>query len=505
MEVEEIKKKSRILLISEDNTILDGLKRQGYENIDHFKSRILASRYYEKCIPRLSQYHVIIMGSSVKAGRDYLDNEIPYLEKKYGTITVNIFEEESKAEFSYNKTISSFRGSVGYLLDKIPFFLEANHTLERNYIPLSFTPIPERENLNVIVPRFKSNLKVLYLSKQNENDWSDIVRDTLGVQFTHLSLDSADIWHSVLNSLGDFDIILGSNLAFVNLFDLGIECSEQVKKTGRCQTLLMKMESNPISELDEDGEVLKNGFASSVHLKYLFSTRKGEISDPEEINIPVLREDLPYNAEERRIVSNLLAATSVAVNLYDEKLRSLGYMGINDNDLSKPLDYQIAYEEVSLAYEEEKRELLKPIQCFDHLTELVSQYLFYQKKGLIKGSLVDLDIIEFNKSYIIESYYNERLYSILTIPIGKPERNYRTFKLQIPSKKGMLTSPVERGLYTPRYEKVKGIFPRPNDMEASYLLNLIRKVEMALTPLVEEVISPEKGKKRSLNRGQEKK
>ena len=137
---------------------------------------------------------------------------------------------------------------------------------------------------------------------------------------------------------------------------------------------------------------------------------------------------------------------------------------------------------------------------------LVSQYLSYQKRGLIKSTLEDLGIVEFNKEIIIESYYNKRPYMILTIPLGIPENNLRTFKIQIPSKKGMLTSPLERGIYTPKYEKVKGIPERLSDIEAGYLLNLVKKVEMTLSPIINEAIALEGNKcqKRSRNRGQKK-
>ncbi len=508
MEIEEVKKKSRILLISADDIILESLKNKGYQNIDHFKSRILASRYYEKYPQRLSQYHAVILGSTVLVGMDYLEKEILYLEKKYGTILLNLKEEkEYQAEFNYGKSKASFTGNLDNLLDKLAEFLKNNHSLERNYIPLTFVPIPVKENLNVIVPKFKRSLKILYLSEQKDmTSWSDIVKELLGVKITFLKVNKEDITHFILNSLGDYDIIIGSKMPSLNLLGLGIECQEQLKKSGRCQTLLMTTDSNPIIEFNEDGEVLKGGFASVVDLKYVFSNKSEELAKEEEIKIPVLREDLPYNMAKRSTISNTLATISVAVNLYDEKLKNLGYLGISDNDLKNPLDYQIAYEEVKLAYEEEKEEKLKALKIFDNLMLLVSRYLSYQKRGLIKGALDDLDIIEYKEEIIIESYYNERPYIILTIPLGRPENNLRTFKMQIPSKKGMLTSPLERGIYTPKYEKVNGVPERLSDIEAGYLLNLVKKVEMTLSPIINEAIALEgnKGQKRSRNRGQKK-
>ena len=507
MEIEEVKKKSRILLINDNDIILESLKMQGYQNIDHFKSRILASRYYEKYPQRLSQYHAIILGSAVTMGMDYLEKEIPYLEKKYGTVLLNLKKEkEYKAEFNYGKSKSSFAGNLDNLLDKLAEFLKSNHSLERNYIPLTFTPIPVKENLNVIVPKFKRSLKILYLSEQKAMAyWNNIVQKLLGVKVTFLKVNREDIAHFVFNSLGDYDIIIGSKMPSLNLLDLGVECQEQLKKSGRCQTLLMTMDSNPIIELNEDGKILKGGFASIVDLKYTFSNENQKTSR-EEIKMPVLRKNLPYNMDESSEISDALAAFSVAVNLYDENLRSLGHLGIMDNDLQNSLEYQIAYEEVKLAYEEEKGEKLKPIKIFDNLTLLVSQYLSYQKRGLIKGTLEDLGIVEFNKEIIIESYYNKRPYIILTIPLGIPENNLRTFKIKIPSKKGMLTSPLERGIYTPKYEKFKGIPERLSDIEAGYLLNLVKKVEMTLNPIINEAIALEGNKcqKRSRNRGQKK-
>lgn len=97
-----------------------------------------------------------------------------------------------------------------------------------------------------------------------------------------------------------------------------------------------------------------------------------------------------------------------------------------------------------------------------------------------------LKIIEDKDGIKVENIYQGRTLCAIVFPKEYKHEDLRIFQIQTLSKKGKLSSPQTIGVYTNKYENLESIPDRPDEKQASALLSIEKKINVALRPLNEE-------------------
>lgn len=512
-EIEKVRflNNANVLLISERQEEYDELVKYGFKNIDYFKSLVIADQYFKLHPERLYKYHLILTGKSSIHNccfHDCVDLEfkIREIKNKTGIMKASL----SKYEFSdrieiiaYCNTNRNFPNplkSNGY--DKIFNYLvdyaAVTEVLDNAQVMINVPKYSEYVNKKrLLLPYKKENIKILYLDSVMVNKYAEDIARKLGLPI-YFGIDFKEDDNNALglskDKLGEYDIIIASDLYSSNLLNMNIESNEQCKKTGRDLTLLLTYKTNSLSQFTEDDELDVYGLGNKINLKYIFSGPLAHNnSSIEKKTFNSLRKHFEFIPEDdERILffeestSDMAAIISSAINIYNSKLMELDKVSIRNNDLMSADDFDKEYKIAEDKEMERKRIALAPIEAFDSIKGTIAHYLKLKKEGVITKKPVDINVIESKHGIRLENIYQKNIMCVLTYRKSNEKGNLRVFEIQTLSKKGKLSNPKMVGLYTQKYENSQYIPDRPDEKQYNALESIRKKVNTSICPLIYE-------------------
>lgn len=238
-------KEANVLLISDFEDDYDELIKYGFKNVNYFKSSVRANRYFDKHPEELEKYHIVLIGNqSVLSGE--LRQKVSKLREKnhlllsldgchypdYTRFDTHLYDNKNNTnwwviELTYKD-----------IFDRILENTLINHMLEKVIISdKKFEPIKDYVNPNGLpLPIKKSDLKILYLDSKGYDECASKINETLGLNITFEQDDNSSL-DKYVQSLGEYDIIVVTNMYSKRLLNMNIESTEQCKDTGRKLTL----------------------------------------------------------------------------------------------------------------------------------------------------------------------------------------------------------------------------------------------------------------------------
>ena len=491
----EIKSNANILLISDVEEDYNQMVNYGFKNINYFKSIIIADKYFKKHPEKLEQYHIVLTGNQnvlncCLDGNVELKETIRNLRPK-GVLNTYI----SKYDYSDHDEFISYLGndeihrdwdtkenSYFDLFDRIVENAIINHVLDK-VGKKEFKPIKEFINPKRIpLPIQKKDIKILYLDAIRVNKHAKEIANKLGLNVKFREDSNSGLGKYIKKHLGDYDIIIVSNLYSSNLLTMNNECTEQGKHTGRDLTLLMTYEDNDIWYSDEDKNFDFQGFGNQIKLRYIFSGLSTENEKRQLKEFRVLSNS--YNSQYgNEGESDLQAILESAVDIYNEYLIKNNKDSLEDFDLKSAEQYDNEYNIVDEKEEQRQQLALKPIKDFDALRYRIHNYLDYKKLNLITEDIEGLRITETEKGFCVENIYEGRVLCTITFAKQYNDENLRVFSIQTLSNKGKLSQPEVVGVYTKKFENLDGVPNRPNEKQMNALISIEKKVEQLIAPL----------------------
>lgn len=507
-ELKENKEKAlntaNVLLISENQEDYDELVKYGFKNVDYFKSLIRADQYFTKYPERLNKYHIVLKGYTCIHKFAYLKFE--------GTINNLDNNNHILATPIHRYNYSDNTEFVAYLIDKINW---REYTAEEPTYTAILDKIVENTLINHIIdkdkisapkyidyinpnrlplPNTKSKLKILYLDTLSVNKYSNDIAESLGLNVTFKEDNNNSLKEYVKSHLGEYDIIIASNLYSRSLLDMNIESTEQCKDTGRDLVLLVSYKDNPILQYDEDNGIFNDGMGSVINLYYKFAGNIAPDAKYRQKEFRVLRkssefihEDKQYKVSYENDITCIKSILSASINIYNDALLQNKKPTINDLDMKTAEEFDNEYKIVDKQEEERKEAALKPIRAFDNIIYTVFNYLYYRKNGLITQIPEGLKITEKNDKIKVEIIYQNKTLGAITFSKDykqyQMKRNLRVFEIQTISKKGILSNPQTIGVYTRKYENIEGIPSRPDEKQANFLSSIEKKINCCVKPL----------------------
>ncbi len=505
---DKILNSGNVLLISESNEDYDELIKYGFQKIDHFKSLIRADQYFAKYPERLNKYHIILQGIS-SISYCFFGENVELKEKiKNLCFTNHILEislykynlpdhTEFSAYLSDNRNgrdLKTEELSYTAIFDRIMENTLINRTLDKAQTLEQEVEYTDYINPNRLpLPNTKSELKILYLDRTRVNKYATYIAKYLGLDITFREGNNQSLGKYVKSHLGDYDIIIASDLYSNSLINMNIESTEQCKDTGRNLTLLATYKNDSIWQFDENDKLDYQGIGSEINLHYKLAGNLALDNDYHSEEFKVLRksfefiqEDEEHQKDYESDVTCIIGILGASLNIYNNALLQNNKSSIKDLDIKTAEEFDKEYEMADQQEEERKRSALKAINAFDNIRYFVTNYLDYKRKGLITKIPEGLRITEEEKEIKVESIYQGRTLCTITFAKDYKEQNLRIFKIQAISKKGTLANPETIGLYTKKYENRRNIPNRPNERQANALLSIQKKIEVTLQPLNDE-------------------
>ena len=354
---ENILKRANILLISDKQESYDELKKYGFENIDYFKSLVRADKYFDGNEEKLSKYHIIITDNdSISRCAFYtkvkLESKIEEYAFEKGIVYIPLKSKSSKkfkvlstsfTDIKNNKTINSEDRTYYDLCDKIIQFSLINDVFDKVDLSLNFE-YKDSVNPNIIVPKNKSGLKVLFLDQFRIKPCLNRISDELGIDLEVMEDNNFTLGNYVKEHLGEYDIIIASNIFSRNILNMNKECSEQCKDSGRQLVLLTTYANKYNGKFDEYGSYDFLGIGSSVDLNYVFcDSSLDETTYKSKFNVLRPSEESETNGEYYASQYSVIKAIiEVSINIYNDALKQ-NNIGIID-DFKTLEEYDSEYE-----------------------------------------------------------------------------------------------------------------------------------------------------------------
>ena len=501
---EKVLNTANVLLISENQEDYDELVKYGFKNVDYFKSLIRADQYFTKYPERLYKYHIVLKGYTCIHKFAYLKFEgtINNLDNNNHILATPIhrYNYSDRTEFvAYLSDKINWREYTAEeptytaVLDKIVENTLINHITDK--VKISAPKYIDYINPNRLpLPNTKSKLKILYLDTLSVNKYSNDIAESLGLNVTFKEDNNNSLKEYVKSHLGEYDIIIASNLYSRSLLDMNIESTEQCKDTGRDLVLLVSYKDNSILQYDEDNGIFNDGIGSVINLCYKFAGNIAPDAKHRQKEFRVLRkssefihEDEQYKVSYENDVTCIKSILSASINIYNDALLQNKKPTINDLDMKTAEEFDNEYKIVDKQEEERKEAALKPIRAFDNIIYTIYNYLYYRKNGLITQIPEGLKITEKNDKIKVEIIYQNKTLGAITFSKDykqyQMKRNLRVFEIQTISKKGILSNPQTIGVYTRKYENIEGIPSRPDEKQANFLSSIEKKINCCVKPL----------------------
>lgn len=498
---EKVLNEANVLLISDIQDDYDELVKYGFKNVDYFKSIIRADSYFAEHPEKLEKYHIILKGNQnvqhcCFEGDVELDRTINRLRDKKHILKSSLHRYDFSDHIelvthlsdrinrrSWNATEFAYQG----IFDRIVENMLMNHTLKKVDLKgEKFIPIQDYINPNRLpLPTKKSELKILYLDPVRVSKYAERIAKELGLSVDFKEDDNCSLGRYVKSNLGKYDIIIVSRVYSDNLLSMNHESTEQCKDTGKELTLLVAQNDLYWGE-DKD-------LADGIKLGYVFGGNYAPDSEYHNKEIRILRQPIEVDTKdeywikhEQSQYSKMKGIIEASVNFYNQALLQRGKPAISDLDFKTAeeldQDYVDAYKNKEAVREAE----LAPIKLFDNIRYSIISYLNYKKDGLINQIPEGLKIIEDKDGIKVENIYQGRTLCAIVFPKEYKHEDLRIFQIQTLSKKGKLSSPQTIGVYTNKYENLESIPDRPDEKQASALLSIEKKINVALRPLNEE-------------------
>lgn len=515
-QTKKILENGNILLISDQEEEYKALKEYGFKNIDWFKSYVRADRYFLNATPELDKYHIIIEGnqkifSSSWDNPLWLKKYIKELEdnKEVISSSISVYEALQKVSlYTKDLKINNYHGieSVDFksTLDCLAMIAIASEIMNKKMPKKEYGSIGIYENVNqnqTVFPKKKEDLKILFLVPYLNDDSVEIARK-LGLNIDFLDDNNYTFKSRVYNQLGDYDIIIGSEMYSQRIAYCSMESTEQCKDRGRKQTLLLTYRDN-------DDRWNKS---NRIDLRYSFGGEQAT-TDVQSCTYNQLIPDydsIPY--EDRYRVMGEYAKTSIleeAVSLYNEKLLEINNEGITDLDFKRANEYQEEYDQFREQKRKEeqeeyerKQEEMKPIHQYDFIYSQISRYLDFKNSDRIFHEPEDIEIKITEQGIQIKSLFGDKVLSAITISKTGPlkEYDFRIFSVATLSSKGKLSKPEIVSVHTSEWDDKEGIPKRPNEAQQKAMDALEKKVNAVIKPLNEKVAKNPRGRKQNIKR-----
>lgn len=481
-DIQEMKEKAGVLLITDNEETYLKLKAYGFKNIDWFKSAVKAGRYFKEHPEELKKYHLVLngytfIGDHVSAGEVELDGTLNKLKHNRGTIYMSLSEDKNTVDDSVQYTTylpwawdspTNRRQSkdIFDLLDIIVDHMRCIGLSRKISNQEEFKPIEYPIIEKLPLPTKKGNLKILYLSPFLDEEKTQRlmnVANSLGLDVTFKDDDNYALG-KIKDKLGEYDIIIGSHMYSRNLLKMAGESTEQCKDTGRRLVLLVTYDVGICNELN-----------------YAYA---GELA-PKDASLLKTADEFTCQGGEQ-LEKYAAAILSVAVNTYSQTLP----MPLEDSlDLKDAEAYSEEYDSALRKEEEqEKEQIINSINNFDNMCKLVTTYLNYRRVGLIEKSSNGKEIIQ-NKNGLrirvlkdgrisLENYYQGKMnYAISFLGVNRVD-GFRTMCIKM----GDAPSEIV-GIYGYKYNK-KVSRPAIRSEQLKVLEAFENLVDETLSPLV---------------------
>lgn len=489
---------ANVLLISDIPEEYEEIIKYGFKNVDYFKSIIRADKYFAEHREELEKYHIILKGNQmVQKYCFYGDMELNKAIRNLRDISHILEVDLHRSNYSDHLEIMTclyddnnhrswhpVTQNYTDIFDKIVENALINHTLEK-IKRKDFVPVKDNATSDKLpIPATKSDLKILYLDTLTVSRYAAEISRELGLNITFKEDNNYSFDKYIKRHLGDYDIIIASNLYSGNLLAMSTESTEQCKDTGRNITLLTTYKVIP---------AIDSKLGSHIFLQYVYG---GSLTPSTKYNnkeFNVLRQSIPVEETEeywkescQSEYSNMKAIIEASVSIYNQTLIEENKPAISNLDFKSGEalneEYRKAYEQ-KLAQQEAE---LAPIKSFDSIREIITSYLKYKKQGIVIDKPAGLKITEGKDGIKVDNIYQGKIFCSVAFPKEYRQEELRVFSMQTLSKKGTLSSPQTVGLYTSKYENLDSTPTRPNEKQFNALISIEKKVNVALKPLNEE-------------------
>ena len=321
---------SNVLLITDNEEEYNKLVRYGFKNIHWFKSLVRADKYYSEHPEKLSNYHLVINGTShtqyYYLGRELdIRKRLKELSQNQDMLVVPLFYYDNKGIVELEPCLYDQINSINYpfwvtSFDDLFELIIDNVAINRiNINQKDMGDIKDYKDAERLpLPTKKADLKILYLDTTGSIKYDKEIGERLGLDITFME-DNGFSLPEVRNHLGEYDIIIASDKHSSRLLDMAGESTEQCKDTGRNLVLLATYDNN--EEEKETAKIVVN------------SIMAGYLADDNLINhheLTVQTEDFNYND-----IAVTVAIINFVLGIYKSRISMIenGYLNNNKDSI----------------------------------------------------------------------------------------------------------------------------------------------------------------------------
>jgi len=413
----EVINTANVLLLSDNSEEYEELIKHGFAYVSWFPSLIRANAYFNEHPEDLLRFHLIIVGENkvckcTNFGNYPLKNTINKMRWNTPLINANLCHYGTLINSQINdptipESYMSYSTTYKEIFDAYLFCLSKSEIIKKKGEVGNFIIEDKVTSELLPLPKKLSDLKILFMDHWDESlkDYTRPLAKKLGLNITFIednnnALGLQDENNMGVNyNLGNYDIIIGSQLYSENLINLNKESTEQCKDTGRQMTLLALYEFFSWPE-DSYGDI-KLYYRFGGNLAPDSDEHKLDIKSPRtSFNIPISKNRYGYEG----LLSDRLCIITSAIHEYNDALIKSGNYSLEDlyeptedglriksaYDYNKMyLDYQKKLEkQIRLAFENNKL-----IARMDNIKKTILEYIYYKDQGMIDKDPEELNVI----------------------------------------------------------------------------------------------------------------
>lgn len=477
-EKEEILANANILLVSDHNEDYKALQEYGFKNIDHIPSVVLGSKCFSQHKDELKQYDIALLGET-NVDRAAFIGWAPYsesikeallsIENIYISKFFHSYTDQTITTHTYKTThypnMESYLDAV--LNDAIVYGHGKQLIAKKAHKKLiPYKPAKEQD-----LPTCLNDIKVLALvNSLNTYTIADYLKKAGVTNVTVLEDCNPALQNHVIEHLGEYDIILSTELYSSMLLNLTTEAQEQAKASGKKLVMLATYEYQGLFSNKD------------ITTKYIFISPNEDKFTHGTIN---------YNLFSENCYVDIAPSTvEITISKYIEYLNSISDKKIASGSLKSATDYNNEYNKEIEKIQEEKRKLVLEREAlglddFDILEYTITRYLKLKSKGLISKNPEGLKIETVNGHKKVTFIRDQIPLCSITFPksnvVGE---DIRLFTLETVSKNGRMSTPVSVGLYTSAYDKRTDLPRKPTEKELNSLKAIEKRVSYYVEPLI---------------------
>lgn len=409
---EKILTNANILLISEYKADYQALLEYGFKNIDYIPSSVLANHYFKEHKDELQKYNIALIASSnvddacFRRSPSYsleiarlLSQEDTYISMfEHSLEYKGLSNDENKEIYAYPwkyHDIESYLDKT--LANALDVGYERQLTTRKKHkkiVPYQYAEVQK-------LPANIKDIKILAMVFDSNEEFIKSHLKKAGVTNVKIVHDcNPGLEDYVLEHLGEYDIIISTELFSHKLLNLKNEADEQSKIAGR--KLVMLATFKKIQNLYRINE-------TAINTSYIFAGQDSDKLPEGTINYTLLPQNLGYD----------LSVIETALLKYIESINSISKNNIVVEHLKSAEDYNSEYnQKLQEIQEEKKRKELErePIKKYDMLQYIINQYLVYKKEGLISELPQGLKIEEQNDYQKVTFIDNQTPLCSITLP-----------------------------------------------------------------------------------------